>query len=552
MDSDNGWEKGSRGRPGHLQNPSNVTRITRAIKSEDDAHHPQIVYYQSGIGTQPGWYDRLVGGGTGMGLSENIREAYAFLASNYSPEDPLCSPDSIFLLGFSRGAFTARSLGGFIAAVGILHRKAMPFFYECYLDYSNAGDPSYHPKLIEAYIRSNPDQELKVKENQPSTELAHSFKDLDKYLFAYRKHLLSLGLTQEVKIQCIGVWDTVGALGIPINPVFRRIFPLLPAFIREYRWFDTRLDNCIENAFQALALDEHRFPFSPAVWEMDDDCTTNLKQVWFPGAHSNIGGSYDDYGIANITLAWMMDQLAGNTCDPAREFKPRDWIKFDEEYIDWWNKYNGQYYAKHPKGEDYRGWGMGKVYESDTFPESFLGATTREPGMYHKTDYKTGKQTDKLLRNTNEYIHSSIRARIDLAGREVEPEQRYQVFLSWLWRLCTFQSRSQPYQPQRSRGWLSTAGPLNFWRLQDGHGSHRQPNLDIDMSPDGLREINWLYEGKGNPCSFKLPEDKMAEQGFEQRLLLHDQEIAKQVIFSNNHWHWFKKPIKHPHIAHTF
>lgn len=188
---------------------------------EDDAKHHQVVYYQAGIGTGLGLYDQLLGGGTGMGLSENIRESYAFLATNYSPEDLLSQPDSIFLLGFSRGAFTARSLGGFIAAVGILTKKGMPFFYECFSDWENAGNVDYTPAFIDTYCRYNPEEELEVRNNQPPPKLAHIQEErgIDKYMTSYRRHLLSLGLTQEVKIKAIGVFDTVGALGIPINPV---------------------------------------------------------------------------------------------------------------------------------------------------------------------------------------------------------------------------------------------------------------------------------------------------------------------------------------------
>lgn len=159
QDSDNGWEPGKWGQPGKLQNPSNVTRIARAIKPQDQSLHPQIVYYQAGIGTGIGLYDHLVGGGTGMGLSENIREAYAFLAANYQPADvddghETCAADKIFLIGFSRGAFTARSLGGFIGAVGILTKKAIPWFYQCFQDWEKALDPQASQFFIE-YQRMN-------------------------------------------------------------------------------------------------------------------------------------------------------------------------------------------------------------------------------------------------------------------------------------------------------------------------------------------------------------------------------------------------------------
>ena len=120
QDSDNGWVKGScYGGLGHLQTPSNVTRIGRAIQVEDKSHHPQIVYYQSGVGNGSTFLERLVGGGTGEGIGEHIREAYAFLSNNYT------TGDLIFLLGFSRGAFTARSIGGLISGIGLLEKEGM-------------------------------------------------------------------------------------------------------------------------------------------------------------------------------------------------------------------------------------------------------------------------------------------------------------------------------------------------------------------------------------------------------------------------------------------
>lgn len=522
---------------------------------EDDAKHSQIVFYQAGVGTGGlGLYTKLVGGGTGMGLSENIREAYAFLGSNYSAQDGLSQPDSIFLLGFSRGAFTARSLGGFIAAVGILTKKAMPFFYECFEDWENAGDAEYTPQFIDAYCRANPDQELEAKKNQPEDGLAHikAERGIDKYMFAYRKHLLSLGLTQEVQIKGIGVWDTVGALGIPVNPFFQRLG--LPSFIREYNWYDTRLSNVVENAFQALAIDEHRFPYSPAVWELDEGSETNLKQVWFPGAHSNVGGSYEDYGVANITLSWMMDQLSGNIGYLSKPFEPLDWIKFDEEYCKRVFNWTTRWYEEKPERMPYKGWAMSKVYNSNTFPASLAGAATRTPGLYRATDYATGKYRDEYLRQTNEYIHSSVRARMDLAGREVEPKTKVGVFFRRIWRTITFQKQLDSYRPQRRPTTFHVAGPLHGWRLMDGHETHSEPNFEIDMSPGGIGQVHWKYEGKLSPPNRILKEDVLAEKGFEERLLLHgsDDGVANKIMFSNNEFQWFQKPAKSHVNARTF
>ena len=187
QDSDNGWVKGSWfGGLGHLQTPSNVTRIGRAILAEDKNHHPQIVYYQSGVGNGSTFLERLVGGGTGEGIGEHIREAYAFLSNNYTPGD------SIFLLGFSRGAFTARSIGGLISGIGLLEKEGMvqciisflykidlttpfqPWFYAIFKDWENAGVKHYKPMILK-YI--------------PDFSLESPPHDIKSYLEGYRSEL---------------------------------------------------------------------------------------------------------------------------------------------------------------------------------------------------------------------------------------------------------------------------------------------------------------------------------------------------------------------------
>ncbi|KAK5128969.1 hypothetical protein LTR85_000302 [Meristemomyces frigidus] len=558
MDSDNGWVPGKWGQPGHLQNPTNVTRLARAVSCEDQHHHPQIVYYQAGIGTGLGLWNHVVGGGTGLGLAENVREAYAFLASNYAEHDKLVPNDSIFLLGFSRGAFTARTLGGFICAMGILKKKAMAYFYQVFEDWERAGDPHYDPMFFDTYFEHHHD----VKKVKPDNKLAKSkdHKDRDEYLRQYYELLLELDLTQNVHINCIGVWDTVGALGIPVNPLLQRMFPFLPSFIRTYRWFDTRLDSEVKNAFHALALDEGRYPFSPAVWERKPGCTSNLHQVWFPGSHSNVGGSYEDAGVADITLAWMMDHLAGHTMEHPEDFQHHDWIHFDEDYINYWYDSSSDWYEKH-KEEHYKGWARGKVYESNTFPQSLAGHRTRAPGQYHGTFYESGKtDPDRLLEHTNEQIHSSVRARMDMGARGVEPDWS-QVFphgwelrplFVWLWRKITGRGQ-RVYQPENK------GGPLHGWKLIDGHTSHANPNWELNMSPvdsrpAGLEEIHWVFQGVGKAAT-QSPPKTMAEAKlgrYECMLLEKDQKMAKKVEFTNNRWRWFRADGVRPAHGRTF
>lgn len=529
--------------------PSNVTRISRAISSEDDEHHPQIVYYQAGLGTGIGLKDQLIGGGTGLGLEENIREAYSFLASNYRENDPELPlpPDSIFLVGFSRGAYTARSIGGLLGAMGLLKKRAMPHFYEVFSDWIHAGDPNYTPLFFDSYFAHTSD----VKSVKPAIELARDRNRIDEYLSQFFRILLSLDLTQEVQVKALGVFETVGSLGVPVNPFLQKLFPFLPSYFRDYKWFDTRLDSHVENAFQALALDERRFPFSPTLWERKGDSKTNLKQVWFPGSHSNVGGSYEDTGIANITLAWMMDNLAGNVAEHSSGFVARDWIKFDEEYIEDLLNSEIQWYERNKK-EEYRGWGMGKVYNTVYFPISLTGTRVRHPGRYNAAFYMTGKDETRLLENTEERMHSCVRARIDLGGRPVEPDWN-QVFpngfsirpwLTLLWHKI-FQSPEKTYQPQANKS------PLHGWRLDDGHDSHREPNWELVVSPVEDKKIQWVYEGE-DPCSTRImPEDTLGP--FELKLLQKDQKFAEQVIVSNKAWRWFKKqPQFNVRAQHTF
>lgn len=422
-----------------VQDPSNVTRIGRAIPCEDSHFRPQIVFYQAGVGSGPSMVEKLVGGGTGAGLSENVREAYCFLANNYT------HGDLIFLTGFSRGAFTARSIAALIGSVGLLGKHAMQHFYRVFEDFEHAGVEDCKVTLMNEIPNFN----IKMPSAKDS-----ALKRRDDYLDAYLAELKRHGLTREVEIQAIGVWDTVGALGVPTTALLQRLG--LPAFLTNpftcqhpYRFADTCIGPHIKHAFQALALDERRDSFSPAVWERPYKCsTTVLKQVWFPGVHSNVGGSYDDAGLADISLAWMMSELEKAGLEFDEEYLHAQWLDNGKEYpakahsthhhkhrhdgrtLSFPSKQN-QDRPHHANAEgkvrsleelagdsDYEPhWALTRLYNSATGITVLGGTRDRTPGAYHRTDYRTGKQTETPLHDTCEFVHASVRVRMQAKGK---------------------------------------------------------------------------------------------------------------------------------------
>ncbi|TLD37136.1 Homoserine dehydrogenase [Venturia nashicola] len=334
----------------------------------------------------------LRAGTVGDGLREYVREAYSFLSNNYS------EGDEIFLLGFSRGAFTVRAVAGIIATVGLLTKKGLAYWPEIFRDVMHRRDPRYSPK--------NPDIPFRNKPNADNPQ--------------YRDELYRRGLSDlNVTVKAIGVWDTVGALGLPRINFLTRV-GLQTDQSREMTFYDTKLSNCVENAFQALALDERRTAFSPAVWEKPANNRTKLRQVWFPGVHSNVGGGYDDQELANISLAWMMSQLS-----PFLDMYSNYIIQQEDENIEY-------YRSRHKK---VRPWSFGKIYNSMGGLYAIGGGTTRTPGAYYAVNPEDGRSTDRPLRDTHEYIHPSVRTRILDRGPGTDDKGDYEPEAMDEWKL---------------------------------------------------------------------------------------------------------------------
>jgi len=255
--------------------PTNVCRLKEAVeRAVSDV--TQIVFYHPGVGTSGSFLRRLWDGYTGTGVAENIRHAYRFVIEHFEPGDQL------FLFGFSRGAFTARSLAGLIRNCGILRREEIRRVGAAFRFY-RSRDPAKRPRTDEAA--------------------------------RFRRKYAVEDITP---IEFIGVWDTVGALGNPL--FFKFVSP-------SNRFHDLNLSTAVRNAFQAVAIDEKRTMFRPALWQRqlepppaeiqqrmgvnpDGSSRQRLEQVWFCGTHSNVGGGYHEHNLSDIALAWMVARAA--------------------------------------------------------------------------------------------------------------------------------------------------------------------------------------------------------------------------------------------------
>ncbi|WP_457594561.1 DUF2235 domain-containing protein [Hydrogenimonas sp.] len=253
--------------------PTNVVKIHNCVASVDSEGNEQLRYYHPGVGTDGTWWEKLAGGAVGVGLSKNIRSAYKWLCANYRPGD------RIFLFGFSRGAYTVRSLAGMIGRCGLL-------------DLSGLEDDELWSRVKSAY-----DQGYRKRKERKEWGKGWAFHPEEeiKCEDGTKKRV--------VPIHFLGVWDTVGALGVPNNLA---ILNLLDN-INKYAFHDTALGCNVVHARHAVAIDEKRASFSPTLWS-DTEKRKRVKQVWFPGVHANVGGGYVDTGLSDIALKWMIEE----------------------------------------------------------------------------------------------------------------------------------------------------------------------------------------------------------------------------------------------------
>jgi uncharacterized protein (DUF2235 family) len=235
---------------------TNVLQMARAVQPEMDGTE-QVAFYDWGVGTDR---KKIAGGITGAGIDKNIMDCYRFIVHNYNEGDKL------FFFGFSRGAYTVRSLAGFIRNCGLLKRKHANQIPAAYRLYRKRGKTS------------SPDETQAVK---------------------FRKDYAVANITP---IEFVGVWDTVGALGIPV-PFWGTLGE------REFLFHDTEPSKIIQHARHAVSIDENRQDFEPTLW--NEKPGLDLHQVWFAGVHSDVGGGYDETGLSHCASHWILNQANG-------------------------------------------------------------------------------------------------------------------------------------------------------------------------------------------------------------------------------------------------
>ncbi|MBN2578127.1 MAG: DUF2235 domain-containing protein [Pirellulales bacterium] len=310
---------------GKLHN-SNVYKLFNMI---EDRTARQISFYDRGLGTGG---EKFLGLMFGVGISRNVKDCYQFIFENYN------AGDRIFLFGFSRGAATVRSLSGFIHLFGIL--------------------PKSRPELIGRAYRIYQIRDTETRERKAAD-------------FIERNH------TMWCRIKFLGVWDTVTALGVTtklfqglnfydffsdfqflkslfiFQLLFKYCFSKIPFFRHKFHNF--RLSRSVENAYQALSIDDDRRLFHPLLWEPGIESYQTMRQVWFCGSHSDVGGGYPEQEVSDISLVWMMQKAVhyGLKIYPGHKVKIRQNVngEIHDPREGLWARF---FYRKEPRSWDAR------------------------------------------------------------------------------------------------------------------------------------------------------------------------------------------------------
>ncbi|VDC01832.1 unnamed protein product [Peniophora sp. CBMAI 1063] len=323
---------------------TNILRLARAVNHVDERFmppKPQVVFYQSGLASTESYkIDSILQGATAAGLGDKVQEAYGFIAHNYEPGD------EIFLFGFSRGAYTARMVAWMIEEIGVLDRTDMDHFagiFMSFLKHGKTDDPKER-ELLKTQV------DPWTQHDSPGKKRAN----YDDNTFA---------------IKCVGVFDTVGSIGIPDELKFGASDDKMRTL---FGFPDSTLGTHVERAYQALAIEETRTDFVCNKWTQTEKGKRKkqvLQQCWFTGSHADIGGGFKEHDLSDLTLFWMAAQIG-------------DMLSLDVKYL--------------LKGlAPTAPWGAQQYHDPRT-------------GIYALTSTTHRKLPTQLNPQTHEYIHSSV------------------------------------------------------------------------------------------------------------------------------------------------
>ncbi|KAK9459565.1 uncharacterized protein V1516DRAFT_666104 [Lipomyces oligophaga] len=450
-------------------NSSNITRIARAILPFDqrsvNESEPQkisqITYYHPGVGSRKNdKHDQLVGGAFGEGIIEQIRQVFAFISLNYEVNDEL------FFFGFSRGAYMVRSICGLILDFGILTGRGMSYFVKVFDAYTDSSAPVGVNQVLDS---------LKSK----LLGLEGSFID-----------------PKDIIVKFMGCFDTVGALGIPKQFSNQKI---------QYGFLNLNLNENVQNARQALSLDETRSSFEPTLWFFKDtkENRERYKQVWFTGVHINIGGGNMGNIIEGSDRRGQIGKESSNSLSDGSLIwmisEARSFLAFDDEYLSLNIFPNGKLKNDVDKTEgSIPAWFLGPIadnYHGNMNIWKMLGRTQRKVGRY-----------EPILQK-NEDLIKSKQILIDFGQSNGLKVQSFAKF-DWRWLLNT--------EPTTQS--LKSTGPYS---------------PEVSAVRDYVELINNLNDSLQNVLINYLNFDKSCYE-FQKGALLHFRELLKSLNESAN------------------
>ena len=300
---------------------TNVAITAQAIAREDvrdgDGATQQIVYYDAGVGTTQfdahkitKQFEKWGGGLFGHGLLGKLVDAYRFLVFNYNPGD------EIFVFGFSRGAFSARSFTGLLRSCGLLALEHIERISEAVNKYQTCDPNDAHSRRALLKFRADYAAHMYLSEEE-----AKALQSMDPKKYNAVKD-------NNLRIQFLGVWDTVGSLGVP------NTIPFSKHFNAKYDFHDKRLSNFVKEARHAVAIDERRKSFNATLWENLDEAHEQriaekikdgsiserlplhhykapYQEMWFPGEHGAVGGGGERRALSDEPLNWIWHAANG-------------------------------------------------------------------------------------------------------------------------------------------------------------------------------------------------------------------------------------------------